>query len=86
MKLTYSGRVTTVLLFLATVFSCANKGDPQLEASAVECTMPRPAVCTMDYTPVCATRSGGDAATTYSNGCSACSDTTVISHVAGECK
>jgi len=86
MTLTYPGRVTIVLFFLATAFSCANKGDPQLEASAFACTMPRPAVCTMDYTPVCATLASGEAATTYSNGCSACSDTTVISHVAGECK
>ena len=86
MTMTYFGRVSTLLFFLATAISCANNGYLQLEASAVECTMPRPAVCTMDYTPVCATLTGGDAATTYANGCGACSDTTVISYVAGECK
>ena len=48
------------------------------------CKDPRPQMCTMDYRPVCGTMTGGEKKT-YSNGCSACSDISVLSYVPGEC-
>ena len=48
------------------------------------CKDPRPQMCTMDYRPVCGTTTSGEEKT-YSNGCSACSDLSVLSHVPGEC-
>jgi hypothetical protein len=51
---------------------------------AVVCKDPRPQVCTMDYTPVCATLPDGSVKT-YSNGCGACADASVKSWVADAC-
>jgi len=48
------------------------------------CKDPRPQMCTMDYRPVCGAMTGGEKKT-YSNGCSACSDLSVLSYVPGEC-
>ena len=48
------------------------------------CKDPRPQMCTMDYRPVCGTMTGGEKKT-YSNGCSAFSDMSVLSYVPGEC-
>ncbi len=48
------------------------------------CTDPRPEICTMDYRPVCGYRSD-QVPKTYSNGCSACSDTDVIGYQEGQC-
>ncbi len=55
---------------------------PKLQATV--CNEPRPEMCTMDYNPVCGQKSNGSTAT-YGNGCGACGDKDVISHVAGEC-
>ena len=51
------------------------------------CTDPRPEVCTMDYTPVCALRevSGAEQWKTYSNACTACSDATVVGYRTDAC-
>ncbi len=72
-----------------TVGECAPAAPPMPPAGgtklqATDCTDPRPEICTMDYTPVCAQRGDG---TTYTagNACSACGDKTVLSHVPGEC-
>ena len=51
----------------------------------------RPEMCTMIYDPVCATLSkcpkGQKSCTqTFGSGCSACSNTNVLSYVSGECK
>ena len=48
------------------------------------CKDPRPAVCTMDYTPVCGTLND-KSVKTYANGCGACSNANVVSYVSGEC-
>jgi len=48
------------------------------------CKEPRPQMCTMDYRPVCGTMTSGEEKT-YSNGCSACSDLSVLGYVSGEC-
>ncbi len=48
------------------------------------CTEPRPEICTMNYLPVCGVRIG-QMSKTYSNGCSACSDSEVVGYSMGEC-
>ena len=45
----------------------------------VPCMEPRPQVCTQDYRPVCAELQDGSVKT-FTNGCSACSDPTVIGY------
>lgn len=53
-------------------------------AGTVTCTTPRPQMCTRDYRPVCGTRRDGTRQT-YGNGCGACADAAVVSHVPGPC-
>lgn len=48
------------------------------------CQNPRPQFCTYDYRPVCGIKSTGEPQT-YGNGCGACSDSSVIAWVPGEC-
>ena len=50
----------------------------------VLCKEPRPAICTMDYRPVCGL-SKDETEKTYSNGCSACSNPEVIAYIPGAC-
>lgn len=75
--------------------ACAASDGGGMPANAVECSEPRPQVCTMDYTPVCATRDNGtrcvtspcasSETATYANACGACSDARVYYHVPGAC-
>jgi hypothetical protein len=87
--------VTVVTLFIA---ACSDEQPMEIKVTAqtmTECTNPRPEMCTMDYRPVCATKDTGvrcitepcdsTETATYSNGCSACSDPTVLSYVPEAC-
>ncbi|MDH3387202.1 MAG: hypothetical protein OEN02_04790 [Gammaproteobacteria bacterium] len=75
--------------------ACALQNSASAPAQAVRCVDPRPQICTMDYTPVCATRDSGrrcgatpcetTATTTYANGCGACADPRVSYYVPGVC-
>jgi hypothetical protein len=51
---------------------------------AVDCTEPRPDVCTKEYNPVCGQKNDSTSAT-YGNKCEACSDRNVTSYVQGAC-
>lgn len=53
-------------------------------AEKIVCSEPRPQMCTMDYTPVCATLSDGKQKT-FANGCGACSDINVNFYQPSEC-
>lgn len=66
--------------------ACASgQSNPAASDSLTTCIDPRPQICTMDYTPVCARlQNGGDK--TYSNACSACADGSVISYRAAACE
>lgn len=79
------GNIVIVLAAL-TLNACASAGyeKPRPAASATVCEDPRPQVCTMDYTPVCATRQDGSVKT-YSNGCTACANANVVSWVKDAC-
>jgi len=66
------------------------------EGTAMQCKDPRPEFCTKEYSPVCATKDTGVRCVTtpcpstenvtYSNGCTACADAKVYSHVMGACQ
>lgn len=65
------------------------------QAEFIECTLPRPQVCTFINMPVCAVRDTGIRCVTtpcnsterinYANACSACSDPNVLSYTDGVC-
>ena len=72
----------TCLLLHACAAGSTNKA--MVTEGPTACEDPRPQVCTMDYTPVCATLQD-DTVKTYSNGCGACADINVKSWVANAC-
>lgn len=81
------GFVTTALLvtLMLSVLGCAGGQPKALDESQTACIEPRPQICTMDYTPVCAALASGEEKT-YSNGCSACADVKVVSHRLAACE
>jgi hypothetical protein len=58
---------------------------PESSPDAVQCTEPRPQICTMEYIPVCADLSDGTRRT-YASGCVACSDANVVNYRPGQCE
>jgi hypothetical protein len=56
----------------------------QVANGATTCTEPRSQACTRDYRPVCVALEDGSEKT-YSNGCTACADTSVTAWVEGPC-
>jgi hypothetical protein len=60
--------------------------EDNIETSVlVTCPEPRPQMCTMEYRPVCAQQADGRFKT-YSNGCTSCSDPTVVGYRDGACE
>ena len=74
---------------------CNTESQEGPQSARIECTDPRPEMCTQHYDPVCATRDSGvrcvttpcdsTETATYPNGCMACADPDVISYVEGLC-
>jgi len=81
-------RIALAVLFAAAAApACAQQtppAQPPAPPGQVMCTEPRPQVCTKDFRPVCATRRDSTRRT-YGNGCDACVDANVVSHVPGPC-
>ncbi|MDO8862616.1 hypothetical protein Q6D67_12975 [Haliea sp. E1-2-M8] len=50
----------------------------------VQCSSPRPQVCTMEYNPVCAQLADGTVSV-YSSPCNACADDSVTGYLPGAC-
>ena len=77
-------RFTGLSVMLITVSACTQGAT---KPDLILCSDPRPEVCTMDYTPVCALRAA--AATeqwkTYANACTACSDEAVKGYRENAC-
>jgi len=87
-----------IILILAgclLLVSCTTHRIEQIPLNAVQCTDPRPQICTMDYTPVCATRDNvtrcaktpceSTETATYANACTACADPAVMYHLPAAC-
>ena len=77
-----SGLMTLLMLMAVVNISAAFAGEEPVLKS---CPEPRPQVCTMDYTPVCARHTDGSFKT-YSNGCTACTNPSVEGYFAGPCE
>jgi hypothetical protein len=85
-------RTAFALLLLLAAPACTQQTPPAqppapagpASAGQVTCTAPRPQVCTREYRPVCGTKRDG-ARQTYGNGCGACADANVVSHIPGPC-
>ena len=75
-----------ILPWLLLLTSCATPTGGEIPANAVQCIDPRPQVCTMDYTPVCASRGETAEMATYANACTACADLSVSYHQPGACE
>jgi len=75
----------TILALSAISVGCSSAS---VKEGLTECTEPRPEICTMDYTPVCGLQrvSGSEQWKTYSNACTACSDSTVIGYKKDACE
>lgn len=93
MNKTMMNRLSITVLSLICI-ACSAK-TAAVNPLTVQCTDPRPQICTMDYTPVCATKDNrvrcvttpcqSTETKTYSNGCGACANPAVISYIPGEC-
>ena len=81
--------VMTVLLAGFTALACTQSSAVEETVSSrpvlVACEEPRPQLCTMQYDPVCGLTADSQSKT-YSNACSACSDTSVSAHTPGACE
>ncbi len=96
MNVNNDARWISLLPILIILSACATQKTAPLPANAVHCRDPRPQICTMDYTPVCATRDSGKRClttacdstetATYANACGACADALVRYHLAGACR
>ena len=76
-------RIPSVLAVTLVVAACAGQ-EPADTSAGVQCSEPRPQVCTMEYAPACATLIAGGRKE-YSSGCNACADDSVASYVPGPC-
>lgn len=84
------------LLILLVVFGLAGCNEQANRAAdSIDCSDPRPEMCTREYRPVCASRDSGIRCVTepcpgtelktYGNACDACADQSVISYNPGAC-
>ena len=69
----------TFLVFFIGFSLSACQSTSMENAFATACEEPRSQICTMNYLPVCGYRSDGTVET-FSNACTACSDTDVIGY------
>lgn len=75
-----------MLLTLLSLIGCNANDVPDktgADPNLIQCTGPRPQVCTYEYRPVCGRRES--AWKTYGNACSACADEKVSGYKSGEC-
>ncbi len=73
-----------VWIVLAAMSLVGCMSPPKPTTMTTQCTSPRPQVCTMEYAPVCATRTNGVRAE-YSSACNACADDSVSGYLTGPC-
>jgi len=83
-------------LMLSILSACTTVKSVREETNYIECTDPRPQICTREYRPVCArvdtrvrcvtTPCPSTRLKTYGNACSACGDKKVYGYIPGECQ
>jgi len=90
--------ISTLLALLIFLFlgACTHTNVASEEANYIECTEPRPKICTREYRPVCARVDTGKRCVTtpcptikfktYGNACSACGSKKVYGYTPGTCK
>ena len=76
-------KIFTLLFIYSCLSACTTKADVIKGYTA--CVEPRPDICTMNYMPVCGFRNNKESKT-YSNACTACADSEVISYIAHACE
>ena len=59
-------------------------GSSVSQGTGTACAEPRPQVCTMEWSPVCANTLAG-ASKQYASACNACADDQVSAYQSGEC-
>ena len=81
-----SQRILLVPILAILGYGCTTAADkPDAAAPGlVNCTEPRPEMCTMQYDPVCGHLVSG-ARKTYGNACNACADKQVKGYQPGAC-
>jgi len=82
--------IIIISLILVSISSCAStpQKNPEkiiLDNERVECSLPRPQVCTFIYQPVCGELLDGTSKT-HSSGCTACSDANIVAYLPGSCQ
>ncbi len=73
------------LALLMWLTACAAPAPLAPESTVIECSEPRPQVCTMEYNPVCAHLSGGGQKE-FASACNACASDAVGGYVSGACE
>ena len=76
--------ILIVLPIFLLLVGCAST-DNKMEEGVTACKDPRPEMCTQDYNPACGLLKNGGKKT-YSNACTACSDSDVASYKPGVCE
>ena len=80
----FSISILIILLTFLLLIGCSSTHN-KIEKEVTACTDPRPEMCTQDYNPACGLlENGGEK--TYSNACTACSDSAVASYKPGACE
>ena len=78
-----------IVVLLQVAESTDTKPQPaqttESDLDVVQCTEPRPQICTQEYVPVCASMKDG-IKQTYPSGCVACSDANVVSYRPNQCE
>jgi len=76
--------IFVLLLTILAVVAMA-EGKESEEKEFTVCKEPRPQMCTREYRPACAKLEDGSMKT-YSNGCTACTDSEVVGYYQGACE
>lgn len=87
MTLKHINRVKSMKVFClitATLFISSCQSTPIRAVKQINCSDPRPEMCTMEYQPVCGFYLD-NSSKTYPNACTACSDKNVVRYIKDEC-
>jgi len=82
----YLLKISVSLFAFLSLLSCVHSHDEPLDDKKfTQCVLPKPAICTREYKPVCGYEANGNHRT-FSNVCVACSTSEINSYDDGACK